>query len=402
MQILFVTQYYPPETGAPQNRLSELAHRLVKSGHTITVLTAMPSYPIGKIFPGYGGLLRRERVNGVEIIRTIIYPTKSTVFVKRLTNYISFMLSSILIGGWFVRKQDYVFTESPPLFLGISGYLLSRWKGARWIFNVSDLWPESAVRLGLLKTGLALHLGRALESFCYRRAWLITGQSSTIIQDIKSRFPGVPTYHFSNGVDTIRFGPDRSTQVARHMLANGSKCVVLYAGLHGVAQGLDQIVEAAACMRNESSLQFVLVGEGPEKESLVRLAREREAMNVRFLGFEPQENMPALIAAADILVVPLKTYIPGAVPSKLYEAMASGRPVILVASGEAADIVSKNGVGLVIRPSDIDGLVKAVRLLSADSRKRLSLGSRGRQIALAQYDRRTIVNQFMGYLEEQL
>jgi glycosyltransferase involved in cell wall biosynthesis len=401
MRILFLTQYYPPEIGAPQNRLSELAQGLAKSGHVVTVLTAMPSYPFGRIFPGYGGMLRNERLNGVNIIRTFIYPTQSTAFVKRLTNYITFALSSILIGGWFVGRQDYVLTESPPLFLGISGYLLSRWKRARWIFNVSDLWPGSAVHLGLLKPGMVLRLSESLEAFCYRRAWLVTGQSSTIIDEVIRRFSDVRAYHLSNGVDTQRFRPDCGTPQARSMLAIGRECVVLYAGLHGLAQGLEQIIEAATRLSEEPGIRFVLLGDGPEKRKLLRMARERRLANIRFLNPVPQEDMPNLIAAADIMVIPLKTYILGAVPSKLYEAMACGLPLIVIASGDAADIVSKHEVGLIVPPGDVAGLVSALRCLAQDPHKRKKLGQNGRQVAVAQYNRSVIVNQFMKYLEEQ-
>ena len=208
MKFGILTQYYPPELGAPQARLSDLAQRLARRGHEVSVLTAMPSYPQGKIYPGYGGWRRRETLNGVSVVRTAIYPTQKPNLLPRLTNYFSFVFSACMAGGWWLPRLDYLLTESPPLFLGISGYLLSRWKRARWIFNVSDLWPESAVRLGFLQEGLSLRLSQALEAFCYRKAWLVTGQSRSILADIQERFPGVRTVHFSNGVDTVLFHPD--------------------------------------------------------------------------------------------------------------------------------------------------------------------------------------------------
>ena len=148
MKIAFLTQYYPPEIGAPQNRLSQLAARFAHSGHDVSVLTAMPNYPEGKTHPGYKGVLRRERLDGVSVIRTYIYPTQSAGYVRRLTNYFSFVVSSALGGMALLTRADYLFVESPPLFLGLTGFLLSRVKRMRLIFNVSDLWPESAVRLG--------------------------------------------------------------------------------------------------------------------------------------------------------------------------------------------------------------------------------------------------------------
>ena len=177
MNLTLLTQYYPPEIGAPQARLSELAAHFVRRGHCVTVLTAMPNYPTGKIYPGYGGVLRRQQQAGVNVIRTFIYPTQRATFVRRMTNYLSFTLSSVITGSILLRRADYLMVESPPIFLGLSGTWLSRLKHARLIFNVSDLWPESAVRLGVLQAqGLSFRVSAWLENFCYRHAWLITGQ----------------------------------------------------------------------------------------------------------------------------------------------------------------------------------------------------------------------------------
>src|SRR5262245_5670315 len=142
MHFTVLSQYYPPEVGAPQARLSELAAHFVRRGHSVTVLTAMPNYPIGRIQAGYGGMLLREQKEGIGVIRTFIFPTKETGFLYRLANYFSFVISSTIIGSLFLRRSDYLLVESPPLFLGLSGIWLSRIKRARMIFNVSDLWPE--------------------------------------------------------------------------------------------------------------------------------------------------------------------------------------------------------------------------------------------------------------------
>jgi hypothetical protein len=147
MRITILTQYYPPEIGAPQNRLSDLAGHLVMAGHEVEVLTAMPSYPRGKIYAGYGGLFSREQKDGVQILRAFVYPTRSAALLPRLLNYFSFVFSSVLFGSFLLRRADYLLVESPPLFLGLAAIWLSRLKGAKMIFNVSDLWPASAVHL---------------------------------------------------------------------------------------------------------------------------------------------------------------------------------------------------------------------------------------------------------------
>ena len=208
MHILIHSQYFPPEIGAPQARLSELGLHLRQQGFEVTILTAMPNYPLGKLYPGYRGLMRRERWNDIPVIRCWIRPTLKVTLVPRLVAYFSFVLSSLIIGLFTVKRIDIVLTESPPLFLAISGYILSRIKRARWIFNVSDLWPLSAVELGIIRPESMGHrIGRWLEAFSYRNAWLVTGQSREILADIRKRFPETPVYHLSNGVDTKMFRP---------------------------------------------------------------------------------------------------------------------------------------------------------------------------------------------------
>ena len=401
MKIVIHSQYFPPEIGAAPNRLSALVEGLANAGHEVTVLTAMPNYPMGHRYPGYGGLVRREDFGGSAVVRTFIWPTQSAGMVRRLLCYFSFVFSSVALGGIFLDEPDYILTESPPLFLGISGFLLSRWKRARWIFNVSDLWPESAVRLGVLKPGLALRFSESLEAFYYRRAWLVTGQSSEIIQSIKQRFPGVPTFWLPNGVDTRKFRPDCSTRETRSLLKSGSGCVVLYAGLHGLAQGLEQVIETADRLRSDTSIRFVLVGDGPVKRTLLHEAEARELNNIQFLDPIPQHQMPALIAAADVVLVPLRTRIPGAVPSKLYEAMSAGRSLIVIASGEAADIVTQHRAGIVVAPGDIQGLTTSLLDLARNLRFREQLGEEARRAAIKLFDRSVSIARFIRYLEEQ-
>ena len=399
MHIVIHTQYYPPEVGAPQSRLSELAQGLVHSGYKVTVLTSMPNYPQGKIYPGYGGILKIEKMQGVRVIRTAIYPTQKISILPRLANYFSFVLSSWLIGGWYIEKSDYILTESPPLFLGITGYFLSRWKGAHWIFNVADLWPESAVRLGVLKNGFLLWLNQVLECFFYNKAWAVTGQSRTILENIHNRFSDVHTYHLSNGVDISLFGPDKGNTEAELLLNIDGHVTAIYAGLHGLAQGLNQVLLASEILQDLRELKIVFIGDGPEKIKLVAKANELSLINVRFIDPVPKSKIPALLATADICIVPHKTFIPGAVPSKLYEAMATERPVVLVAEGEAAQIVNNSLCGVVVEPGDIEGLAHAIRHLALNPEDRKKMGLAGRQVALACYNREDIVESFASFLD---
>jgi colanic acid biosynthesis glycosyl transferase WcaI len=403
MHLTLLTQYYPPEIGAPQARLSELAGHFRRRGHTVTVLTAMPSYPTGKVYSGYGGMVRRENQEGGDIIRTFVYPTQSASFVRRLTSYLSFVVSSSAFGSFLLDHSDYLLVESPPLFLGLSGFWLSRLKRARMIFNVSDLWPLSAVQLGLLRPeALSYRLSSALEAFCYRRAWYVTGQSKGILASIRERFPDCPTVHLSTGVDTTRFCPNLRSEEARRVLGKPDEFILLYAGLHGLAQGLDQVLTAAESFGDYPNVQFVLVGDGPEKQHLLQRARRAGLRNVRFLDPRPAREIPPLLASADVVLVPLKTELHGAVPSKLYEAMASGRPVILIATGEPAEIVRQNQVGLVVAPGDTEDFVRSIKTLSLEPHLRETLGHNGRRAAERDYDRSKIATGFIEHLERHL
>lgn len=303
-----------------------------------------------------------------------------------------------------MRKVDFLLTESPPLFLGISGYLLSRFTGARWIFNVSDLWPESAVRLGAISDGIPLKISNALEKFCYQKAWLVTGQSKSILQNITDRFPKVITYHLSNGVNTDQFTPTTIDQNLRQLIAPDRELVLFYGGLHGLAQGLDQLLLSAKEIQDTSELniRFVFVGDGPDKKKLTKLAEELNLRNVLFLPPVEKIKMPNFLSSADIVIVPLKIYLPGAVPSKLYEAMASGKPVILVAEGEAVEILKTAQAGVAIKPGDIDGLTRAITELAMNSELRTKFGNAGRRYVLRNFNRTKIIDEFTGFLTKEL
>ena len=394
MKILLHTQYYPPEIGAPQTRLHELAVRLVQHGFDVTVLTAMPNYPLGKVYAGYGGLFREEMIGGVRVMRAAIYPSQSASFLPRLFSYFSFVFSSLFVGLLKVRSVDVALTESPPLFLGISGYLLSRFKGARWIFNLSDLWPQSALELGIISAnGLGYRLSLLLEAFLYKKAWLVSAQSRESVQNVQERFPGVQTYHLPNGVDTnfFQLNEARSNDVFR----------VVYAGLHGLAQGLNQVIEVAQKLSGEK-IEFVLVGDGPEKQDLMNMAQDLNLTDVHFLPPVPKNKVPEILQTADALLVPLKIQLTGAVPSKLYESMAVGKPVLLVAQGEAASIVMNANCGMVVTPGDIDALAQAILFLKANPEKSAQMGQNGRQAAVQNHDRNVIAKRFADFLSQKI
>lgn len=364
------------------------------------VLTGMPNYPGGAIFPGYGGWVRKETDNRTHIIRSYIRPSNSLSLLPRMTSYLSFVVSSLLNGLWTLPRLDLLLVESPPLFLALSGFLLSRAKSARFVFNVSDLWPASALELGVIRNGIQYRLASSLERFAYAKADMVSGQSRGIVEDIRKRYPDARVCLFSNAVDTSEFRPDKGLPNLRERYATPDEMLVTYVGLHGLAQGLQQVLDAAQALGKGADVRFLLVGDGPEKASLMERAAASGLDHVTFAPAVPAPDVPPLLAASDVILVPLRTVITGAVPSKLYEAMASGRPVILSAEGEARRIVTEIGCGLVVSPGDSKGLTEAIRTLKANPSLRLEMGLRGRRAAETLYDRERVTDAFIELLED--
>ncbi|MBP6697981.1 MAG: glycosyltransferase family 4 protein, partial [Flavobacteriales bacterium] len=306
MRIIFLTQYFPPETGAPQNRLFAMAKALRMKGAEITVLTAMPNYPDMRIQSGYRGrMVVRENMEGLDVHRVWLFVSKGKGLFTRLLNYFSFVFTSALYGLFRLRKADVLLVESPPLFLGISAMLLARAKGAKLVFNVSDLWPESAVQLGLVTNALAIGLSERLEMRCYRSAALITGQTQGIVDNIKARCPEKDVLWVPNGVDLDLIDKARSTPAIRSEYGIPSDSfVVVYTGIIGHAQGLEVVLRAAERIRDRPNVLFLLAGDGPERTGLLAFAKEKVLTNVRFMDTMPRDRALSLVAACDAAVVP--------------------------------------------------------------------------------------------------
>jgi len=400
LNIAILTQYYAPEVGAAPIRLTALAEAFRARGHQVTVLTAIPNYPMGRVFAGYPRFLLRQQITGVRVIRSFIYPTQRVNIFHRVASYISFAASSALVGTFLLPRPDYLIVQSPPLVLGLTGVYLSWVKRTRLVFNVSDLFPETAVRVGVLRSGSLPHrLSLWLEGLCYRVAWLVTGQSVEIVRDIEARFPRRRTRLLSNGVDPSQFRPPSASPGPAGPTHKNGRCIAMYAGLHGLLQGLRQVLDAAERLQGDPCCELVLVGDGTEKNALVADANRRGLTNVRFLDPRPHDEMRRTLLDADILIIPLVRYLPGAVPSKLYEAMATGRPVVVVAEGEAAGIIQQHQAGLAVTPWDADGLADALRRLAADPALRERLGRNGRAAVERHFDRRRIAEEFVRFLE---
>ena len=404
MKLLILTQYYPPEIGAPQNRLHELAVRLKAAGMEIDVLTALPNYPRMEIMNGYENRKNRyEEIDGIPVHRSWIYVTKSKGIFSRLLIYFSFVWSSYWKGRK-MKKYDYLLVESPPLFLGYSAMVLSKKLNAKLIFNVSDLWPESAEKLRIVTNKIALNLAYKLEAKCYKKAFLITGQTQGIVDDICTRFQDKKVYWLPNGVDVSFYNPSQ-IQPGNFRERNGfsqEEILFFYGGIIGHAQGLEVILNAANLLRDSSSIQFVLQGSGPEKETLIALKQTLNLTNVHFLEPVSKKEMPSILKSIDIALVPLKNLplFKGAIPSKVFEALAMEIPLLLGVDGEARNhFIEKGKAGLFFQPENADELAKQAQFLAENLDERLEMGKNARRYVTENFDREKIANDFMRQLE---
>lgn len=394
-RILFVTQYYPPEVGAAQVRISETAQGLVRLGHEVTVLTTVPNYPLGIVPPEYQHGKNREEVReGVKVVRvwSAIGPNRG--FVRRLLGMISFGCAAGFLGRRRVGKADIIIVVSPPLFTSIAGRVLARVKRCPIIFNVADLWPESAVQMGALSNRLLIALSERLEWTTYKRAKLIWTVTNTQRQTLLRR--GVApekVLALPTGVEVGRF-QQISREQARAQLGWDNRFVLLYAGTIGMAMGLGTVLEAAQMLRQRPDIQLVLVGEGAERAELQAQAERLGLTNVTFLGRQPSGLIPVFLAACDASLVYLRNLpvFQGALPTKMYEAMACGRPVVLGVDGEARYMAETEAQAAIFaQPGDPEALARAVVRLRDDPGLAHYLGENGRRYANAYLDRRAVI-----------
>lgn len=392
MKILILTQYYPPEIGAPQNRLHELAVRLQANGVQIEVLTALPNYPKMEVQEAYRKRQNREEnTDGIPVHRSWIYVSQSKGILARLLNYFSFVWTAYWRGRK-LKSFDYLMVESPPLFLGFTAMALSKKLKAKLIFNVSDLWPESAEKLGIVQNQLFLKLAYQLEAKCYERAYLITGQTQGIVADISKRFPTKEVYWLPNGVNIDFYNPSHINEGGfrkKHGFST-SDILFFYGGILGHAQGLDVILHAANLLRDLPNIQFILQGSGPEKEKLQNLKSSLKLANVHFLEPVSKQEMPAVLKAIDVALVPLKKLplFEGAIPSKVFEALAMEVPLLLGVDGEARKhFIDNAAAGWFFEPENETALAHCVRKLAMNPAEIQIAGKNGRQYVSSNFNR---------------
>jgi colanic acid biosynthesis glycosyl transferase WcaI len=406
VKILYLSQYFPPEMGAPAARVAELSRHWAEERHEVTVLTGFPNHPTGVVPAEYRRkfrrLVAREKINGVNVIRTWLLPFPNRRTYERMLNYSSFCLSAAGT-GMFAARPDVVIASSPQLLVGLSGWWLARCKRSRFVFEVRDLWPESlaAVGVGTADSVVYRTLAR-IAAFLYRNSDHIVVVTPAfkeyLVRQMLIRPEKISV--IENGVEAELFSPRRERDL-RSRLGGEGKFIVSYIGTMGNAHGLQSLVEAAALLQNVApDIIFLLVGEGAEKEQLMSLVHSRGLTNLRFVEQQARERIPEYVCASDACVVLLKKseIFKTVIPSKMLEFMSCARPVILGVEGQARQILEEAQAGICIEPENSLQLAQAISRLAGDAQLRETLGRNGRRHVLQRFSRRQTARAYLEVL----
>jgi glycosyltransferase involved in cell wall biosynthesis len=399
MKILYISQYYPPEMGAPSARVSELSREWAKRGHQVTVLTAFPHHPHGKKLPGDVGVLtRREKDGAVDVVRTYVFAARNSGFLFRIVSYVSFMLSAMMIGVWRVGRPDVVIATSPQLFTGVAGWWISRVLGAPFVFEVRDLWPESIVTVGAMQESRAIGVLKRLAAFLYRAADRIVTVGPGYRRRILSGY-GIAEDRIdvvTNGVDLELYQfREKDRKEYRQKLGVHEETVVLYLGTHGMAHGLEVVLQAAKRLSGQA-IRFVFVGDGAEKPALEKMAADWGLSQVTFVPPQEKSAVVGYYAACDVALVPLRKVdlFTDVLPSKIFEIMGMQRAMIVSVDGDARQEVERARAGLFVEPENVEELAGAITRLSANESLRQELGRSGRSYVESHYPRSVLARRY--------
>lgn len=404
MRVIYLCQHFPPETGAPQIRVYEVSKELISRGHQVEVLTAFPHHPHGIIPEEYKGkFYMYEDWDGIPVHRSWIYPSPKGSFWKRLASYFSFTFSAFY-SLMKAKPTDVIICNSPPLFLGITGYLGAKMKRAKFVFNVADIWPESAVELGILKNKSFIRLAEWLERFLYKKSWKIATATEGIKDYmIRKGKDASDVFLLPNGVNTETFKPIAKDENLLREIGIQGKKVFMYAGALGYAQGLDSVLEAALLLKDKQpDAHFLFVGDGQEREKLVKMKEDLGLENVTFYGSVPVSEMPRMFSIADFSVVSLRNIelFKGARPSKIFPAISSGVPVLYCGDGESAAILEEYNCGKIAPPENPEGIAHAIsELMTISSDEYQAMSEYGRKLAIEQYSWKSIVDEILDNIE---
>lgn len=404
MRILFLSHYFPPEVNAPASRTFEHCRAWVAAGHDVTVVTCAPNHPRGEVYEGYRNkLYQTGEINGISVIRLWTYLSANEGFAKRTLNYISFMAMTIIF-AWKLPKADVLITTSPQFFNGLAGYFVSRMKRLPWVLEIRDLWPDSILAVGAIKNITVINVLKFLERFAYQKSDHIVPVTDAFKKHIEGL--GISPEKITvikNGADLARYDDSSSDAGLRESLGLSGKTIAAYFGTHGMAHHLETILEAADRLRDNTDIVFLMIGDGAERENLLRMKSDMALENVLILGQKPKDEMPNYWALSDIALVLLRKsdLFKTVIPSKIFEAMAMRKPIILGVEGESREIIEHAGSGIAIPPEDAEALCDAViKLSNAELSKQK--GDNGKRFVTEFFDRNKLAERYLTVLESVL
>lgn len=402
---MFITQCFPPEIAAGAVRTFELARLWKERGNEVTVITEIPCFPYGIIPKEYQGkYLLKEDLFGIKVIRTWIFPAPNKGSFKRLLYFLSFVLSSIL-GSFLTKKCDIVIATSPQLFIGISGWVISRLKGCPFVFEVRDLWPTCAVELGMIRNRFIIRLLEGLEGFLYKKAQKVIVIAKRAKHALVDK--GIPEGHIEvipNGVDINLFKPVSKDQEIIKRYGLDGKFVVSYIGTHGLSHGLSSILDVAKDLKEREDILFLFIGEGAEKKELLEKKRRLGLENVLFLEERERAEIPKFINTTDLCIVHLKKIkaFERTIPSKVFEIMGCGRPIICGVDGETWELVERAKAGIYVEPENVIQMKEVILNLYENRKLIEELGSNGRRFVVENFDRKKLAERYERVLKEVL
>lgn len=413
MKILFLSHYFSPEVNAPASRTYEHCRQWVEAGHQVTVVTCQPNHPQGKVYEGYRNrLFQREDVDGIAVIRLWTWISANEGFIKRTLGYISYMFMSIIFCFSYGR-HDVLISTSPQFFNGWAGYFVSRLKRIPWVLEIRDLWPESIVAVGAIKNRQIISMLERIERFCYRKAEqiiVVTQSFKRHIQDYG--IPDNKIHVIYNGVDTNLFDPIKQGRVDECFSLSSihderltrlkNKFVAAYIGTHGMAHGLDSLLDAAVLLKAEDNIHILLVGDGAERSHLVARSEALGLTNVTIYGQVPRQDMPNIWSLCDVSLVLLKKseLFKTVIPSKIFESMAMRKPIILGVEGEVKQIIEESASGICVEPESPKQIAAAITTLHQSKNRCGKMGKAGVDYVLKNFDRKILARDFLDILEK--
>ena len=402
MNILFLSENFPPETNAAATRVFERASYWIRWGHQVTVITCAPNFPRGKLFAGYENRWRQvEDMAGMRVVRVKTFITRNEGVVLRTVDFLSFLFTGAS-AALFEKRPDVVVATSPQFFTAVAGWMVGAARGVPFIFELGDLWPASIVAVGAIHHSVALKWLERFELFLYRQSACVVALTQAFKENLTARGTSPDKIAVVvNGVDLFRYAPRPRDETLSELWDLKGRFVVGYIGTHGMAHGLRNVLDTADRLRDEKNLRFILAGAGAERSALMAEARNRRLDNVVFVPPQPKDNMPAIWSLCDVALVHLRNTdtFKGVIPSKIFEAMAMGLPIILATpEGEASRIVAEDRAGIWVPAEDPDALAQAVRRLMYDSEARRTLAAQS-LAAAPKHTRENQARQMLAVLE---